>query len=133
MTLLPIFSTTAIVIGLAAALPQLTTMVRARSAAGQSSLGWSLGAFVNFLMAYVNLVGYQATMLAAGNVASLALCLIAVGLVAKFGDAGATGGDDARAVGVHELETTEFWALRDQLEHEARRRDERRGLVAVAA
>jgi predicted DNA repair protein MutK len=133
MTLLPILSTTAIVIGLAAALPQLATMFRTRSAAGQSSLGWSLGAFVNFLMAYVNFVGYKATMLAAGNVASVALCLIAVGLVARFGDAGAESTEDERAVRVHELETTEFWALRDQLEHEARRRDERRGLVPIAA
>jgi hypothetical protein len=128
MTLLALFSSTAIVIGLCAALPQLAAMVRARSAAGQSSLGWSLGAFVNFLMAYVNFVGYKATVLAAGNVASLVLCLIAVALVARF------GGEPAEApVAVHELETTEFWALRDQLEHEARRRDERRGLVPVAA
>jgi hypothetical protein len=66
MSLLPIFSTTAIVIGLAAALPQLAAMLNARSAAGQSALGWSLGAFVNCLMAYVNYVGYGAKVLAAG-------------------------------------------------------------------
>ena len=135
MSLLPILSTTAIVIGLAAALPQLAAMARARSAAGQSALGWSLGAFVNLLMAYVNLVGYQATVLAAGNVASVALCVAAVGLVLRFGTSAGAGDGlavaDERPVGIHELPTTEFWALREQLEHEARRRDEAGTLVAA--
>lgn len=130
MSLLPIFSTTAIVIGLAAALPQLAAMLNARSAAGQSALGWSLGAFVNCLMAYVNYVGYGAKVLAAGNVASVGICLTAVALVVRFGapeQAAAT----AAAVRVDELATTEFHALRDLLEDEARRRDERRVLVAA--
>jgi hypothetical protein len=129
MSLLPILSTTAIVIGLCSALPQLAAMVRARSAAGQSWLGWTLGAFVNLLMAYVNLVGYDATVLAAGNVGSVAICLAAVALVLRFGTA-VEDGDEA-VVPVHELPTSEFWILRDQLEHEARRRDERRVLVAA--
>jgi hypothetical protein len=129
MSLLPIFSTTAIVIGLAAALPQLAAMLNARSAAGQSALGWLLGAFVNCLMAYVNYVGYGAKVLAAGNVASVGICLTAVALVVRFGDAAAT--QDEPAVRVDELATTEFHALRDQLEDEARRRDERRVLVAA--
>ncbi|MCW3004738.1 MAG: hypothetical protein JWQ20_4036 [Conexibacter sp.] len=127
----------AIVIGLCAALPQLAAMVRARSAAGQSSLGWSLGAFVNGLMSYVNFAGYHATVLAVGNVASLMICVVAVGLVARFGPgAHAHAHPHAAPVvhlpGVHvgELPTSEFWALREQLEHEARRRDEL-GLVAA--
>jgi predicted DNA repair protein MutK len=130
MSFLPIASTTAIVIGLAAALPQLAAMLNARSAAGQSALGWSLGAFVNMLMAYVNYVGYGARVLAAGNVASVGICLTAVALVVRFGtDAEA---DEAEpAVRLDELATTEFHALRDQLEDEARRRDERRVLVAA--
>jgi hypothetical protein len=132
MSLLPIFSSTAIVIGLCAALPQLAAMLRARSAAGQSSLGWTLGALVNVLMAYVNYVGYHATVLAAGNVASVAICLTAVALVLRFGTAAAAEVDDeGRPVQIHELATTEFWALRDMLEHEARRRDERHELVAA--
>jgi predicted DNA repair protein MutK len=129
MSLLPIFSTTAIVIGLAAALPQLAAMLNARSAAGQSALGWTLGAFVNCLMAYVNYVGYGAKVLAAGNVASVGICLSAVALVVRFGtDAPAQA---EPAVRVDELATTEFHALRDALEDEARRRDERRALVAA--
>jgi hypothetical protein len=127
MSLLPILSSIAIVLGLCGALPQLAAMVRARSAAGQSALGWMLGAFVNGLMTYVNLVGYHATALAAGNVASVAICLGAVALVLRFGGAPAAGAADLddRPVQIHELATTEFWALREQLEHEARRRDER--------
>jgi predicted DNA repair protein MutK len=130
MSFLPIASTTAIVIGLAAALPQLAAMLNARSAAGQSALGWSLGAFVNMLMAYVNYVGYGARVLAAGNVASVGICLTAVALVVRFGTD--VEADEAEpAVRLDELATTEFHALRDQLEDEARRRDERRVLVAA--
>jgi hypothetical protein len=106
MTFLTLASTAAIVIGLCAALPQLAAMVRARSAAGQSALGWTLGAFVNFLMAYVNFVGYHAVPLALGNVASLAICVVAIGLVARFGT-----GARAVAAPVDDLATTEFHAL----------------------
>jgi hypothetical protein len=95
-------------------------MIRARSAAGQSSLGWGLGAFVNGLMAYVNFAGYDAVVLALGNVLSVALCLAAVALVARFGDAGSAAVVEA---GVDGLPTGEFWPLREALEHEARRRD----------
>jgi hypothetical protein len=131
MSLLALASSTAIVIGLCAAIPQLAAMVRARSAAGQSALGWTLGVFVNALMAYVNLAGYHATALALGNVASLALCLAAVGLVLRFGDA---DGETTDAPPVfYELPTQELLVLREQLEHEARRRDERRELALAAA
>lgn len=130
MSLLPIFSSAAIVIGLAAALPQLYAMVRARSAAGQSALGWMLGVLVNTLMAYVNLVGYKATALAAGNLASVAICLTAVGLVVRFGTAADEEADEA-AFAFHDLPTMELVVLREQLEHETRRRDERRELVAA--
>jgi hypothetical protein len=121
MSLLPLFSTAAIVIGLAAALPQLYAMVRVRSAAGQSALGWMLGATVNTLMAYVNFVGYHAAPLALGNVASLAICLAAVGLVLRFGEVATE--DEEEPFAFHELPTLEFVVLREQLEHEARRRE----------
>jgi hypothetical protein len=78
------------------------------------------------------MVGYQATVLAAGNVASVALCVAAVALVVRFG----VGEDEAVAddapVQIHELPTTEFWNLREQLEDEARRRDERRPVLVAA-
>src|SRR5262245_48857469 len=104
MSLLPVFSSAAIVIGLAAALPQLYAMIRARSAAGQSALGWMLGATVNTLMAYVNFVGYNATPLALGNLASLAICLAAVGLVVRFGEIL----EEEAPLAFHELPTMEF-------------------------
>ncbi len=131
MSLLPLFSSAAIVIGLAAALPQLYAMVRARSAAGQSALGWMLGATVNTLMAYVNFVGYHATPLALGNVASLAICVAAVGLVLRFGVASVAHEAPESPVAFHELPTMELFVLAEQLEHETRRRGERRELLAA--
>jgi hypothetical protein len=137
MSLLALLSTAAIVIGLCAALPQLAAMVRARSAAGQSSLGWILGAFVNGMMSYVNFAGYHAMVLAIGNVASVMICLIAVGLVARFSTGahahphlGPAQAPLAAGVRVGDLPANEFWALHGQLEHEARRRDELRLVVA---
>jgi hypothetical protein len=127
MSLLPVFSSAAIVIGLAAALPQLYAMIRARSAAGQSALGWMLGATVNTLMAYVNYVGYHATPLALGNVLSLLICLAAVGLVARYGEEA-----ESAPLAFHELPTMELVALREQLEHETRRRDEARDVLVAA-
>jgi hypothetical protein len=129
MSLLDLFSSAAIIIGLCAALPQLSAMLRARSAAGQSSLGWILGALVNGLMSYVNFAGYHAVVLAAGNLASLVICVVAVGLVVRFGTGVHHAATRTPGVTVGDLPTTEFWALRDQLEHEARRR----GSVQLAA
>jgi hypothetical protein len=131
MSLLALLSTTAIIIGLGSALPQLVAMVRARSAAGQSSLGWGLGAFVNGLMTYVNFAGYHAPVLALGNVASVVICLMAVTLVVRFGvgshpPAAAAAPLPVATPGLHigDMGAGEFWALREQLEHEARRRDD---------
>jgi hypothetical protein len=91
MPLLALLSTTAIVVGLAAVLPQL---------------------------ANVNYAGYHATVLALGNVVSVALCLAAVALVWRFGDRAPAQAE----VGVYDLPTGELLTLRDALEHEARRR-----------
>jgi hypothetical protein len=121
MTLLELCSTIAIVAGLASTLPQLGAMLRSRSAGGQSSLGWCLGAGVNGLMSYVNFVGYHAFALAAGNVASVVICVTAVALVLRFRHAHPAQTPDAT---VADLPTGELWALRDALEHEARRRTE---------
>lgn len=78
MNLLPIISTIAIVLGLAGVLPQIVAMLSRRSAAGQSSLGWTLGVAVNAMMAYVNLAGYGALALAVGNVVGGLLCVVAL-------------------------------------------------------
>lgn len=134
MSFITLLSTLAIVIGLASGLPQLATMTRNRSASGQSALGWSLGAFVNTMMAYVNFAGYHAAALAGGNVLSVLICLTAVALVLRFGtqDAGVPPAATPLAVvpasgdviPVSDLATHEFWTLREHFEHEARRRSE---------
>jgi hypothetical protein len=136
MSFLALASSAAIVIGLASAVPQLSTMLRARSAAGQSPLGWALGIVVNALMTYVNGFGYHALLLAAGNAASVAICVAATAIVLRFRRAAdhepapASAAAPAPAPTVSDLATTEFWALREQLEREARRRRERQ-LVAA--
>jgi hypothetical protein len=125
MSFITLLSTLAIVIGLASGVPQLAAMLRSRSAAGQSALGWSLGVFVNTLMAYVNFAGYHATALAAGNLLSVATCLTAVGLVLRFGGGTPEPAPAPVTIPVSDLATHEFWALRDHLEDEAQRRSER--------
>ncbi|MCW3012962.1 MAG: hypothetical protein JWO02_54 [Solirubrobacterales bacterium] len=82
--LLSILSTTAIVLGLAGVMPQITEMLRRGSAAGQSALGWSMGMTVNALMGYMNITQYDASVLALGNVAGGALCGIALGIVLRL-------------------------------------------------
>jgi hypothetical protein len=139
-------STAAIAVGLVAALPQLACMIRARSAAGQSLLGWTLGIVVNLLMAYVNHAGYHADTLAAGNTVNVLIYTAAVGLIlhlrasAASAVAGAPAGDDlpaapgvpmrapALAVAapeaiVTELATTEFAVLHAVVNAEAQRRE----------
>jgi hypothetical protein len=133
MSFITVCSSLAILVGLAASLPQLTCMARARSAAGQSRAGWMLGVVVNLLMAYVNHAGYHADMLVAGNVASIGLCIAAVLLIDRFGHADAprhaAAAQDrqvelvAVAGPVTDLPTTEFVALQAALTAEARRRD----------
>jgi hypothetical protein len=84
VTLLSLISTLAILLGLAGVVPQIVAMVRRRSAAGQSPLGWLLGVMVNVLMAYVNLAGYGAEALALGNACGGILCLVALGCATRL-------------------------------------------------
>lgn len=77
-------STIAMAVGLAAALPQIVRMVRARSANGQSIIGWGMGLVANIAMAYVNLAGFHAAFLAASNALSASLCIAAMLLIARF-------------------------------------------------
>jgi hypothetical protein len=69
-------------------IPQLITMVRARSSRGQSPLGWTLAATCSGSLLFVNLVGYHADVLAAGNFLSLSGCLTAAGLALYFRNRG---------------------------------------------
>jgi hypothetical protein len=59
-------------------------MLRARSSAGQSTVGWTFGIATNSALAFVNLLGYHAFVLGLGNLISLSGCLTAVYLVRRF-------------------------------------------------
>lgn len=127
MDLVALFSTIAIFIGLSSGIPQITTMLKSRSASGQSATGWSLAVGAQILMGYVNFVGYQATMLAIGNAVTFCICISAVVLIRRFGGGSAAAPAVAAPSGMpivalHDLPTGEFLALRDDFEHEARRR-----------
>jgi hypothetical protein len=65
-------------------LPQLRTMLAARSSRGQSPLGWTLAATCSGSLLFVNAVGYHAFVLAGGNFLSLSGCLTAAGLARYF-------------------------------------------------
>jgi hypothetical protein len=104
--LIATISMLAAVIGIAGIAPQLITMFRARSSAGQSTVGWTFGIATNASLAFVNLLGYHAAVLGAGNLLSLAGCLTAVYLVRRFRPA-------ASAYGPSALRTQEYAVLRE--------------------
>lgn len=132
MTFITFCSTLAIFIGLFGVVPQIAAMLRSRSSAGQSSVGWSMGAAVNVMMAYVNFAGYDAVLLTAGNVAGATLCAVALLCVVRLrarADAPSVlpGSADTFAA----LEHDEFWALRDIVLEEAARRSAPREAAAA--
>lgn len=88
MLLVSVLSSVAIVFGIGANLPQIARMHRSRSAAGQSPVGWIMGAVTNLCLAYVNLIGLGATLLGVANLGTVVLCSIAVALTLRFGDVG---------------------------------------------
>jgi hypothetical protein len=114
----------AAVIGIGGIVPQLITMLRARSSAGQSTVGWSFGIFTNTSLAFVNLLGYHALVLGSGNLASLTGCLTAVYLVRHFRRSAASA-----AGTVTDLQTQEFEVLRDAVLIEHHRRTGERELA----
>ncbi len=103
----------AAVIGIAGIAPQLITMLRARSSAGQSTVGWSFGIATNASLACVNLMGYHALVLGAGNLLSLSGCLTAVYLVRRFRPAGPAGPGESGLSTASALRTQEFAVLRE--------------------
>jgi uncharacterized membrane protein YccC len=125
-TLIATISMLAALIGIAGIVPQLITMLRARSSAGQSTVGWSFGIATNLSLAFVNLLGYHALVLGSGNLASLSGCLTAVYLVRRFRD---RGGADPAAEAVTDLRTQEFEILRDAVLIEHHRRTGERELA----
>jgi hypothetical protein len=101
----------AAVIGIAGIAPQLITMLRARSSAGQSTVGWSFGIATNTALAFVNLLGYHVVVLGLGNLISLSGCLTAVYLVRRFRP---VGRDVPRDLRTQEYEVLRELVLTDQ-------------------
>jgi uncharacterized membrane protein YccC len=123
-TLIATISMLAALIGIAGIVPQLITMLRARSSAGQSTVGWSFGIATNVSLAFVNLLGYHALVLGSGNLASLSGCLTAVYLVRRF-----RRREEPAADTVIDLHTQEFEILRDAVLVEHHRRTGERELA----
>ena len=122
--LIATISMLAAVVGIAGIAPQLITMLRARSSAGQSTVGWSFGIATNAALAFVNLLGYHVVVLGLGNLLSLSGCLTAVYLVRRFRPLGEPDGGV-----VSDLRTQEFEVLRDAVLIEHHRRTGERALA----
>ncbi|HTU96720.1 MAG TPA: hypothetical protein VMF14_12825 [Solirubrobacteraceae bacterium] len=109
----------AVLIGVTGIVPQLVTMLRNRSSAGQSKLGWSLAFTANFALAFVNAFGNHAPVLAVGNVLSFSGALTAVYLAWHFPAESEPAPVDELVTDMH---TSEFVALRDAVIAEHHRR-----------
>lgn len=127
-TLITTISMLAALIGIAGIVPQLITMLRARSSAGQSTVGWSFGICTNASLAFVNAVGYHHLVLGSGNLASLTGCLTAVYLVRRYRRPSAPAAEAAGGT-VTDLRTQEFEVLRDAVLVEHHRRTGERELA----
>lgn len=123
-TIIATISMLAALIGIAGIVPQLITMLKARSSAGQSTVGWSFGIATNASLAFVNLLGYHALVLGSGNLASLSGCLTAVYLVRRFRRPA-----EPAAEAVTDLRTQEFEVLREAVLIEHHRRTGERELA----
>lgn len=122
-TLITLISTVAVVVGIVGIVPQLITMLRTRSAGGQSPLGWALGAGADLALAFVNALGYHAIVLAAGNLLGLVGCLLAVWLVRRYRDVEPAIASGPVGPGVvAEMHTQEFVVLREAVLAEHQRR-----------
>ena len=90
MNTVSLISAIAVVVSIGGICPQIVAMFQARSSAGQSAIGWCLGVLVNGLLGYVNLIGVQSMVLAAGNAVGFLLSATALALVLRYRDATTT-------------------------------------------
>jgi uncharacterized protein with PQ loop repeat len=125
MSIVSVISAAAILVGLLGVIPQIISMLRGRSAAGQSALSWTLGVGVNILMFYVNMDGYDAPLLALGNVIGAILSTVALGCVLWLNRY--SGAPRTRVVrppvSVTDLPTGEFWAVHNAIVSERQHRE----------
>lgn len=139
MNTVSLISAIAVVVSIGGILPQIVAMLRARSSAGQSALGWCLGVLVNGLLGYVNLLGSHSTVLAAGNAVGFLLSATALALVVRYRVAAPLPGVGALDPGIAvstlldvsraplvELQTEELEALQGAVSHARASRERRR-------
>jgi len=84
MNTISLISTVAMALGLSASLPQIVRMLSARSAGGQSIVGWGMGIATNLCLAYVNAFGYGAMALMVSNLTTAVICSFACVLIMRF-------------------------------------------------
>lgn len=131
MSVVTVLSALAMALGLAGALPQIARMMRARSAAGQSAVGWGMGVATNASMAYVNFFGFHAPMLTLSNLLSGALCAAAIVLIVRLGEGEPPPPE--RPATLVDMPTCEFVALRDAVLYADQERAEQRQSSSVPA
>jgi hypothetical protein len=103
--------------------PHMLTMMRTKSSAAQSSLGWSLAAFNAAAFIFIDGIGYKAYLLAGGNVLSLAGCLMVIAMIFHYrGCENDVDHTDTLA----DMHTQEFLVLSEAVVREHRRRHERK-------
>lgn len=113
----------AVLVGVIGIVPQLVTMLKTRSASGQSMLGWGLCFAANLGLGFVNALGYHAVLLAIGDALSMSGCVVAVFLIGRYRTKDISAGTSpAPVLTVAELHTQEFVALRDAVIAEHQRR-----------
>jgi hypothetical protein len=123
-----VLSILAYVVNISGIVPQLRAMLRARSSRGQSPLGWVLAGSCSASLLFVNVVGYHALVLAAGNFLSLSGCLAAAGLARYFRRRGGVAPEalqalqEAPAEVVSELPASELHVLTETVLGEHHRR-----------
>ena len=119
--------------GVLAILPQISRMLRHRSAQGQSPVGWALGALTNAGMLLVNTQVYDNRVLAAGNLMSLLGCLVAVILTWRYHPRRSAPSISPQAHVVwDEMPTQELVLLHDAILKEKERRAARREFMSAS-
>jgi hypothetical protein len=113
MSYVTLISTAAMLLGLGGIVPQIVRMARARSAAGQSAIGWLMCMGAQLSMAYLNGFVFGAPLLTGSNLTAATLCAIALVLIAIMGRRSPAPASAPATADLVDLATQEFVVLRD--------------------
>jgi hypothetical protein len=136
MSYITLISTAAMLLGLGGIVPQIFRMARARSAAGQSAIGWLMCMGAQLSMAYLNGLVFGAPLLTASNLTAATLCAIAlvlIGVMGRRAPAAAPAAATPATADLVDLATQEFVVLRDAVLAADAARRPRAELVRAAA